>query len=270
MDPIDRIKIGIVGCGHLGRAIARSLVRVGFGEGSLLLTHGGNPLTAQALESEGLAGCLSENRVLFREADVVFLAVRPQDAPGIGGFQRGSGTLLVSCMAGVSADLLKRIFGGDVVRMMFSGPDTLLSGKGMAAVFPENGTVESLFRSAGLTVLPVRSEGELDVFTVGVCLIPALLERGDSRESREAVGRIGKKYALFSQLYEWAAKLLPRFENDADRQAYLARMATKGGVTEAVVGSLRRGDPLDAALQAGLGRTAEIGEEIRRSLSGPA
>lgn len=270
MDLSDHMKIGIVGCGHLGRAIALSLVRRGFGKESLLLTHGGNPLTAGALESEGLADCLSENRTLFQEADVVFLTVRPQDAPGLGGFQRGGKTLLVSCMAGVSADLLERIFGGGVTRMMLSGPDTLLSGKGMVAVFPENGTVGGLLRSIGLTVLPIRSEGELDVFTVGVCLPAALLERGDSGESREAIGRIGKKYALFLQLYEWAAELLPHFENDADRGAYLARMVTKGGVTEAIVAGLRRGDSLDAALQAGIDRTAEIGEEIRRSLFGPA
>lgn len=43
---IDR-KIGIVGCGHLGQAMAVSLLRQGYLKQNILISHQGNPATYQ-------------------------------------------------------------------------------------------------------------------------------------------------------------------------------------------------------------------------------
>jgi pyrroline-5-carboxylate reductase len=49
-----------------------------------------------------------------------------------------------------------------------------------------------------------------------------------------------------------------------EKDLYINKMATKGGVTEAIVSSLKSGSPLDAALMKGIRRSGEIAEETEK------
>ena len=53
---------------------------------------------------------------------------------------------------------------------------------------------------------------------------------------------------------------------DSEKQEYLLKMATKGGVTEAIVNSLQAGASLFTALNKGITRSQQIAEEIAESL----
>ena len=262
---INNFRIGIMGCGHLGQAIAQSLLRHGLDKKKLLISFRGNPQTHQKLEALGMASCLASNRRLFQESEIVLITIRPQDMPDIKEAFEPGRALIVSCMAGVSTALLGRIFGMEVHRMMFSGPDTILSGKGVAAMYPEHELLKSLLRAMNVTYIHTAAENDLNTFTAGVCMPAALLKADHPAQNEQAIRRIEKAYPVFSELFSWASKALPCFDNDADKEAYINRMITKGGVTDAIIKSIAGGAPLDVALREGIARIQEISAEIQRS-----
>ncbi len=264
---LNNLKVGIVGCGHLGQAIAQVLVEQGLKKENLLISYRGDPLTYQSLKIKGLTPCLTTNQNIFREAGIVLITIKPQDILGLKEDVASSKGLIVSCMAGTSIELLNQILKADVYRMMFSGPDTILSGKGVAAMFPENEYLKLLLCSINLTHIQTMTESDLDIFTAGVCMTAALLQTDDLPGHRKAIIRIGSEYPLFAELFDWAVKVLPSFHKEADKELYIKKMVTKGGVTAAVINSLTSGEPLDTALRKGIARTKEISIETQQSLS---
>lgn len=76
---INNIKIGIVGCGHLGQAIAESLINHKFHKENILISYKNNTSTYKKITQLGLNSCISENEKIFNEADVIFITVKPQD-----------------------------------------------------------------------------------------------------------------------------------------------------------------------------------------------
>jgi hypothetical protein len=89
---------------HLGQALALSLLARGLPRGRLLLSHRGNPETAEKLRALGLSDCVRDNETLFSASRLVFVAVRPQDVGAFRGVPRGA--LKVSCAAGVPLSAL--------------------------------------------------------------------------------------------------------------------------------------------------------------------
>ncbi|MEA4847807.1 MAG: NAD(P)-binding domain-containing protein [Clostridiaceae bacterium] len=263
---LNDLKIGIVGCGHLGQAIAQSLVSQGLEKKNLLISYRGNPLTYKKLEEQNLASCLTTNQRLFQEAGIVLITIRPQDILELRENVIPEKALIVSCMAGAPLELLSRILKTNVYRMMFSGPDTIVSGKGVAAMYPEHDHLKLLLRSINLTHIKTVTENDVDVFTAGVCMSAAVLKADEPIEQQKAIDRIGAEYPMLPELYTWAVKTSLHFQNDADKEAYIGRMVTKRGITEAVINSLENGDPLDTALQKGIARTKEISNEIQQSI----
>lgn len=265
-DLLHNLKVGIMGCGHLGQAIAQSLVQQGFNKENLFISYGGNPLTYQKLEAMGLSSCLTINQKLFQEAEIVFITIKPQDILALAETELSDQVLVVSCMAGVSRALLHRILGAQVYRMMFSGPDTLAAGTGIAAMYPEHERLKQLLHSVNLTHIKIMAENDLDIFTVGVCMPAAILKVENPIEQEKAIDRIGKEYPLLSALYPWALQVLPYFQDYTAKEAYIERMITKGGITEAMIKSLLGGEGLDGALRKGIARTKEISFEIQQSM----
>ena len=260
-------KIGVVGFGHLGEAVAKALVGGGLKKENLLISHRGNPKTYQKLEAQGLASCLATNERVFGEARIVLLTVKPQDIPALKESALSSRALIASCAAGVPLETLEEIFGENVIRIMLSGPDTVVAGRGVAAMYPENEALKRLLCLMGLRLVTIGTEHDLDVFTAGVCLTAALLKTESPSEEGRAIEKIGLEYPLLKELYVWAQGAMPEFENKDGREEYIAKMATKGGVTDAIISALERGAALDEALKRGIARTEEISLEIKNTLT---
>jgi pyrroline-5-carboxylate reductase len=218
----------------------------------------------------GLDRALVDARTLMSSADIIFVATRPQDVLSLPVSSVKRGALVVSCMAGLPLDLLNDIFGGPVCRMMCSGPDTILEGRGAATLFPANERIEALLRRIGLSIMPVSAEEELDSFTVGIC-IPAMLLNipTPSDEVKEAMDLMEANYPVYGPLRDWVCELVP--PNDAEkitegRGERLANVSTKGGITEAMTTSLALGASFAAALLRGMERGREITDDIRKSV----
>jgi len=254
-------KIGIIGCGHLGQAVALALVHAGLPKERLLLSHSGSEGTRQRLEHLGLSDCITENYDILRAAQIVFLTIRPMDLPTLRDMALQSGTTVVSCIAGVPLTLLRNTLSGNVHRMMFSGPDTILSGTGVSALYPEHSAICALLTAIPVQVVPMRTEEDLDVFTAGVCLPAAIVQMGKTEVQAEAIERIAKEYPLLAELYAWACQAAPDLPSGEERAAYIRKMVTRGGVTEAILAALENGAPLDVALRSGIARTKEIAME---------
>lgn len=262
---LNRLKIGIVGCGHLGQSIAQSLLKHGLEKENLLISSRGSQKTLENLEASGLLQNLTSNRTIFEQAGIVFITIRPQDILELKGMAVPEKTLLASCMAGVPIDLLQSVLGSHAYRMMFSGPDTIAQNNGVASMYPEQDNLKQLLRFMSLKYVKSADEKDLDVFTAGVCM-PAALLKTDQIDAQQPLNTLKVEYPLFLELYHWANSVLPNFESDAEKKQYIDKMITKGGITEAIIRSLEKGDSFDTALLSGVKRTQEISNEIQKSI----
>jgi pyrroline-5-carboxylate reductase len=267
-DILSDIKIGIVGCGHLGQAMLEALLSHGFIKENIYISYTGNPSTFKKLEKLEITICLSENEKIFNEADIIFLTVRPQDVKRLQGISISKNTIVVSCLAGVPIELLKDIFNAKIFRMMVSGPNTIVSEKGIATVYPYNELVSCTLKKMSLHIFEVLNEIDLDIFTTGVCLPAALLLEDNVADIDKAVNEIGEDYAGFLDIYEWAKGVLPTFYTESEKIEYISKMITKGGVTEAIINSIKSGETFITALRKGISRSQEISQEISHSISG--
>lgn len=258
--------IGIVGFGHLGHSLAIPLVKKGLPKEQLLISHRVSEATYRRAQAAGLADCLTSTEELMGRSDVIIVAVRPQDVLSLSGMKAKPGALVISCMAGLPLDLLRTIFGTDVRRMMCSGPDTILEGRGIATLYPADGRVADVLERMGMKIFGAASESELDSFTAGICL-PAILFNihVTKKEIHEAMEEMRKVYPVYGALRDWIKEVMPH-DGDAEKGAYLENVSTKGGVSEAMTNSLRSGSSLLAALQRGLERGREITCAIREEV----
>jgi pyrroline-5-carboxylate reductase len=251
--------IGIIGCGHLGRTLAEELIVHGLPRERLMISYGGSASTLESIKQAGLLENISDNEEICRKANIIFIAVRPQAIVGLKGLSFPKDALVVSCMAGVSTASLKVALGIDVCRIMPSGPATIKEKKGIAAVHPRNDNLIDILSHMGLKVFELSDEEMMHAFTVGVCLPAALLVAGEMEADADLAAEIiENEYPGFEEIYTWAKGVLPEFDSDEERDGYVKKMSTKGGITEAIVDGLNSGSTFLAALRMGIARSREI------------
>lgn len=264
---INNIKIGIIGCGHLGQAIAQSLINHEFNKENILVSYKSNPSTYKKITQLGLNSCISENKKIFNEANVIFITIKPQDIMSLKEITFRKNTLIVSCAAGLSIEILKSIFKTNIFRIMLSGPDTIISGKGVAALYPYNKLIYSILDKINLRIFEISRELDMDIFTAGVCLPAVLLYKEDGVKIDMAVNEIGTDCPVFLNLYDWAEKIVPSFNTEIEKTQYISKMITKGGITEAIINSLKSGEEITTALRKGIAQSRHISQKISNSIS---
>ena len=126
------MKIGFIGTGNMGGALARAAARSGH---TLLLTDG-LPGKAEALASQLGATATTADEIIA-SADAVLRGVKPQTLPALAEELRGAlaarktPILVISMAAGVSLDVLGTLFGNTLpmIRIMPNTPASV--GEGM-------------------------------------------------------------------------------------------------------------------------------------------
>lgn len=257
---LDNKIIGIAGFGHLGSSIALALAANGFPKEHILVSCGGSASTIERIKQEGFS--LAESAELFKKADVIILAARPQNVGDFAGVEVKPDSFIMSFMAGVSIDRLKTIFGPNICRVMCSGPETITDGHGIGVTFPSELLPDALLEAAGIKVLRVSCESELDSFTVGICIPPILMNIDiDAETRRAALLKMAYRFPIYREISPWIDKIVALHAKDK-REASLANVSTKGGVTEAMVTCLANGGTFEDALIAGLSRNVEICRQL--------
>lgn len=251
--------IGIIGCGHLGRTLAREIIDHDFPKEKILVSYNGSASTLERIRMSGLLENIRDNAEICRRATIIFIVVRPQAFKELQKLSFPRNALVISCMAGVSSATLKRALDIDIFRIMPSGPDTIKEGKGIVAVYPHSDILIDILSHMGLKVYELPEEEQMHIFTAGVCLPAALLVSAKKGlDTDQAVKTIEKEYPDFVEIYRWARNVLPDVDSDVEREKYVRKMSTKGGITEAIVDSLVSGSTFLTALRSGVARSKEI------------
>ena len=130
-----QLRVGIIGAGRLGSALAMLSLARGLPRERLLLSTGGGLASLARLRETGLADRVATNEDIVERRDTIVIALRPQALPTLKPLPYVDGRILVSCMAGIPLRCIAAIAGVGVTRAMTSGPDTLLEGQGIAAAY---------------------------------------------------------------------------------------------------------------------------------------
>jgi pyrroline-5-carboxylate reductase len=116
-------KIGIIGAGKIGAAIARGVIRAGLVVKEQVMASDVSPALTGALGAETSVATTADNGVACDFADIVILAVKPQIVDGVAreiARKLGAKKLLVSVAAGVPLARIETNLapGARVVRVM--------------------------------------------------------------------------------------------------------------------------------------------------------
>jgi len=255
------LEIGIVGCGHLGLALAKALEAHGYPRNRLRVSHGGNADTLASIRRAGLENRIASNADIFLASDIVFITLRPDGMHVLRGLASKPGCLIVSCAAGVDCAALKGMLGADAVRLMPSSPQSIETKTGIAALYPANRVMEDLLFDLDLETVVLAGEKQMHLFTALVCLPAAYLQMslsGGTRKKIDLLAFPAHRFEAASRVIAWAEANTPADLTGEEVAAYISRMATKGGITEAIVASVRSGSDIETALSAGIRRGEEI------------
>ncbi len=113
---MDIKKIGIIGVGNMGGAIAEGLIKSGFADASGIIVSDYNEAVLNGLKQKGMQ-VAEGNIAAARAADVIILSVKPHHAKNV--LQEikqvlNAGKILISIVAGLSIDEIGNIAGADV------------------------------------------------------------------------------------------------------------------------------------------------------------
>lgn len=262
---LGRHALGIFGAGHLGRTIAQGLLDAGLGRTQLRLCYRGSGSTREAVAQANLTELIVEPEEAVRQSRILLYVVRPQDYAAIGEHAVREDCVLLSFLAGVSlARLPVQLRDGQRVRVMTSAPDTLRKKCGIAAVYPAtNARANRVLAMLRLRVMALRHESGIHAFTaIGPCLPIALTYcEGLGRKVDESeLVETAQKFELPdpSAVVKWARLVRPRNLTEAERSRYISQATTRGGVTEAILRAIERGERISVALECGIRRSQEL------------
>ena len=163
-------KIGFIGIGNMGSALARAVSKKAGGERLLLANR--TPQKSEALALE-LGAVPSDNQQVALEADFIFLGVKPQGLPALLAelspllHSRKEPALLISMAAGTSISKITELlsFSYPIIRIMPNTPVTVGEGMLLYSV-GENVSEQNLKEFRGLLSnagnLLALSEEQLD------------------------------------------------------------------------------------------------------------
>ena len=250
-------KIGFIGCGNMGGALARAVAKTVGGEALLLADL--HTEKAEALAKE-LGAVVADADRIAREAYLIVLGVKPQAlAATLAPLQavlaaRGNGFTLLSMAAGTPISRIAEAAGGKypILRIMPNLPASV--GEGMILCCKENvdGAAEEFFKAAfaGAGVLDEIAEKDIDAAAAPsgcgpafVCLFAEALA-----DAAVACGITRDKAALYAAqtLKGTAVQLL---ETGVHPEVLKDAVCSPGGTTIAGVQALEKG-AFRAAVQA--------------------
>jgi pyrroline-5-carboxylate reductase len=265
--------VSFIGGGNMGAALIRGLLARGMPSRNIAV---GEPVAARrtTLEQELGVRVTDDNRAAVRGADVVVLAVKPQDmaatVQSVAEVFRLRAPLVLSIAAGIRVADIQGWCGPGVavVRAMPNRP--ALNGAGATAIYAPAGLTdahhdlaEQVLGASGTTVW-VRDEHSLDVVTAlsgsGPAYFFLLAELMADAAVALGLERDSARELAIQTLY--GSGRMAR-ESDGDLPRLRAEVTSKGGTTEAALRSFEAANLRDivaAALKAATDRAGELAQ----------
>lgn len=263
-------RIGFIGCGAMGRALAGGLVSAGL-ETAALRGCDIAPERRSRFEEELGLRTLADNAELVAQSDVVVLAVKPADAVGALRQLSGGGDLTrplwISIAAGIPIASLESALpaGARVIRAMPNTPALVGAGAtaycaNTAAGDADRAVAAALFAAVG-HAWAAPAEGLMDAVTglsgSGPAYVFLILEALADAGVRVGLPR-DAAYVLASQTVYGASKLA--LESGAHPAALKDQVAAPGGTTIAGLERLEAGGVRAAIYDAVASATARSRE----------
>lgn len=260
-------RIGIIGAGSMGGAIARGLISSGALDAASLAVCDPNESVLSDLREQGVT-CLSNAADLVAEGtDVVVLAVKPQVLPAVVKpvAQALEGRLVVSIAAGVTLATLEDLLpAARVVRVMPNLPLQVLSGAtavcpGSRATAADAELVRSMFAALGSA--QVMTEAQLDVAGAvsgcGPAYFALFVDDLTRAGVRAGLPAVACREMVLATMRGVAQQLI---ESGEHPRAYMEKVTSPGGTTAAGLEAMEwslfcaASEGVDAALE----RTREL------------
>jgi len=270
-------RIGFIGAGQMATALGRGIIQAGLTAPENLLASDPVPEARERFAEATGARTTAENTQLAARADVIFLAVKPQQMAAVLAELRGesgrigAGQLVISIAAGIRLAVLAEGLPGEVrlVRVMPNTP--CLVGQGACGYcLGQNATGEKdrlVGKLLGAVAMAYRVEEKLlDAVTglsgSGPAFVYQIIEALSDGGVRMGLPR-SVATALAAQTVRGAAEMvLTTGEHPA---ALKDRVASPGGTTIAGLQALESAGlraALMAAVQAAAQRSIELGETL--------
>ncbi|MBR9923234.1 MAG: pyrroline-5-carboxylate reductase [Bacteroidetes bacterium] len=265
------MKILIIGGGNMGRTYARSFLRGHVASPDQLFILEKSPDRAEALSKENVGTVFGHPEECMPAADLVILAVKPQDTSLL--FEQikpyvHPQQVFLSIMAGVKMESIANALGNQkVIRAMPNLPAQIGMGMTVFSSMDEVTRIElvlvqNLLNTTGKTIY-VENEASLDPATAISGSGPAYVWffMNALMESARKMGfSTSEAELLVSQTFKGAVDLFNK--SDYDCEEWIRRVASRGGTTEAALGSFES-DKLHQQIQSGaeaaLKRAIELG-----------
>lgn len=265
------MKILIIGGGNMGQTYARSLLRAHLTTQEDLMILERAPEKVAELSSAGIGRVFGEPEGCLEIADLVILAVKPQDSGGL--FERLKPSIhpqqvFLSIMAGVTIATIQESLGIEkVIRAMPNLPAQI--GMGMTAYTASEAVtrielvlVQNLLNTTGKAIYvgeesaidsttAISGSGPAYVFYFMNAMIEAARKMGFSPPQAEL---------LVAQTFRGAVELY--MKNDLSCEEWISRVSSRGGTTEAAINAFRQSSVFEDIVNgadAALKRAQELG-----------
>lgn len=273
--------IGFLGAGNMAGALIKGLLGAGLVTAERILASDPQGERLAALAATYGIRTTADNHAVVREADVVFLAVKPQIVDQVLGDLAAAwrpAALLISLAAGMPVAALEHYLppGARVVRAMPNTPAMVLAGAtaispGRHATAADLDLARALFEAVGR--VSVLDEAQHDAVAAvsgsGPAYVMVVIDALADAAARVGLPR-DVALALVAQTVHGAAKLL--LETGATPAALKAMATSPRGVAAAGLAVLEAG-PLHRVLldtvEAATARSAELGREVLHRLRDP-
>ena len=272
MDSMN-IKAAFVGGGNMGGALIRGLIARGMPAQNIRVGEAHQPRRASLADELGVH-TTADNREAVTGADVVVLAVKPQDmaatvAP-LADVLAQRMPLVISIAAGIRvADIMSWCGGAAVVRAMPNRP--ALNNAGATAIYAPAGVSDAhrdlasqILGAVGITVW-VQEEDALNVVTAlsgsGPAYFFLLAELMADAAVKLGLDRASAQELAIQTLF--GSGLMAR-DSDGDLARLRAEVTSKGGTTDAAVRAFE-GANLRGIVAAALAAASDRGREMAQA-----
>lgn len=269
---LRKYTVGVIGAGNMGTALIRGMLRSEQTVTGRIIASNRNSDKLRKLKANFGIRTTRFNATVVETADIVLLAVKPQDMEAACKDIREmirDDQVIISIAAGVTIKKLKK-FLGENVKLIRAMPNTpALIDLGVTAVYSdpkvseiEIQLAEEIFGAVGLTYR-LAKESDMDPITAITGTGPAYIY-----DIIDTLSQAGKKMGLsahviremFAHTVVGAAKMVLLTEEDP--MDLWKKVASKGGTTVAAFDVLKKSgfkDILGKAVQAAAKRSKELG-----------